>query len=205
MNDQPSSKKKQKKISAKILRYFPLNPRLQRLFLCCKIAEHMRWHAQDSNSDGIMRHPWYGEAWKKFDTIFLEFSIDPRHVCLGLDRDGFNPFVMMSTTYNIWPVVLISYNLPPWMCKNHPNLILSMIIPGPHMVGNNMDIYLQPLVKELNKLWCEGLETIDSSKNEMFRMWVSLMWTISGFSGLDILSGWNTHTGYACHSWNLDT
>lgn len=112
---------------------------------------------------------------------------------------------MMSTSNSIWPFVLIPYNLPPWMCKNHPNLILSMIIPGPRMVGNNMDIYLQPLVQELNELWCEGLETIDSSKNEMFRMWVSLMWTITGFFGLDILSGWNTHTCYACHSCNLDT
>ncbi|XP_060185745.1 uncharacterized protein LOC132615196 [Lycium barbarum] len=35
----PNKKKKQ---VAKALRYFPLKPRLKRLFMCCKIAEHMR-------------------------------------------------------------------------------------------------------------------------------------------------------------------
>ncbi|XP_068504079.1 uncharacterized protein [Phaseolus vulgaris] len=33
--------KKQKKVPAKVLRYFPLKPRLQRMFMSSKIAEHM--------------------------------------------------------------------------------------------------------------------------------------------------------------------
>ena len=45
-----------------------------------------------------------------------------------------------------------------------------MIIPGPRMVENNIDVYLQPLIKELNEFWSEGIQTFDSSKNEMFRM-----------------------------------
>ncbi|XP_060210987.1 uncharacterized protein LOC132638006 [Lycium barbarum] len=204
-NHVPAKKKKQKKMPAKILRYFPLKPRLQRLFMCSKIAEHMRWHAKNSNGDVIMRHPRDGEAWKRFDTTFPEFASDPRNVRLGLASDGFNPFGAMSTTYSICPVILIPYNLPPWLCTKQPNLILSMIIPGPRTVGNNIDVYLQPLVKELNELWCEGVETFDSSKNEMFRMRATLMWTISDFPGLDILSSWNTHTGFACPSCNFDT
>ncbi|XP_060170410.1 uncharacterized protein LOC132601328 [Lycium barbarum] len=36
-------------------------------------------------------------------------------------------------------------------------------------------------------------------------MRATLMWTISDFPGLDILSGWNTHTGFACPSCNFDT
>lgn len=136
--------------------------------MCFRIVEHMRWNAKDSDRDVFMRHPRDGEACKKFDTTFPEFSIDPRNVRLGLASDGFNPFGKMSTTYNIWPIVLIPYNLPPWMCTKQPNLILSMLIPGQRTVGNNIDVYLQPLVKELNKLWCEGLRTSDSSKNEMF-------------------------------------
>ncbi|XP_070055167.1 uncharacterized protein [Nicotiana tomentosiformis] len=55
------TKKKTKK-PAKILRYFPLKLRLQRLFMCSKIANYMRWHAEHSNKDGIMRHPRDGEA-----------------------------------------------------------------------------------------------------------------------------------------------
>nr|XP_009804123.1 PREDICTED: uncharacterized protein LOC104249398 [Nicotiana sylvestris] len=198
------NKKKEKK-PAKILRYFPLKPRLQRLFMCSKTCEHMRWHVEDNSKDGIMRHPRDSEAWKRFDTIFLEFSSDPRNVRLGLASDGFNPFGTMSTNYSIWPVVLVPYNLPSWLCMKQPNFILSMIIPGPRTAGNNINVYLQPLIKELNELWYEGVETFDSSKNETFRMQAALMWTVSDFPGLDILSSWNTHTGFACPSCNFDT
>ncbi|XP_075109941.1 uncharacterized protein LOC107801371 isoform X1 [Nicotiana tabacum] len=195
---------RRRKKPAKILRYFPLKPRLQRLFMCSKTVEHMRWHAEDSNKDGIMRHPRDGEAWKRFDTIFPEFASNPRNVRLGLASDGFNPFGTMSTNYSIWHVVFVPYNLPPWLCMKQPNLTLSMIIPGPRTAGNNIDVYLQPLIKELNELWYEGVETYDSSKNEMFKMRAALMWTVSDFPGLDILSGWNTHTGLACPSCNFD-
>ena len=42
---------------AKVLRYFPLKPRLQRLFLSSKTAKSMRWHSLRTNTDGLMRHP----------------------------------------------------------------------------------------------------------------------------------------------------
>ncbi|XP_009797948.1 uncharacterized protein [Nicotiana sylvestris] len=156
-NRVPATSKKKKKKPAKILRYFPLKSRLQRLFMCSKTAEHMRWHVEHSNNDRIMRHPRDGEAWKRFDTIYSEFSSDPRNVRLGLASDGFNPFGTMSTNYNIWPVVLVPYNLSPWLCVKQPNFILSMIIPGLRTTSNNIDVYLQPLIKELNELWCGNL------------------------------------------------
>ncbi|XP_075110118.1 uncharacterized protein LOC142181226 [Nicotiana tabacum] len=145
----PNKKKKQ---VAKVLRYFPLKPRLQRLFMCGKTAEHMRWHASGNNAGGLMRHPRDGEAWKTFDQTHSGFVSDPRNIRLGLASDDFNPFGTMSTTYSICPVFLIPYNLPPWMCMKHTSFILSMIIPGKHMPGNNIDVYLQPLVKELCEL-----------------------------------------------------
>ena len=194
-----------KKKPAKILRYFPLKPRLQRLFMCSKTAESMSWHKLEGNRDGLMRHPKDSEAWKKFDLTHPEFASDPRHVRLGLATDGFNPFGVMSTNYSIWPVILIPYNRPPWECMKKTSFILSMIIPGKKMPGNDIDVYLQPLVKELKELWCDGVPTFDSSKNEMFRMRAALMWTISDFPGLGTLSGWNTYTGYACPTCNFDT
>lgn len=173
--------------------------------MCSNIAENMRWHAEDDNKYGILRHPRDGKAWKRFDTIFFEFSSDPRNVRLDLASDGFNPFGTMCTSYSIWTVILIPYNLPPWLCMKQPNFILSMIIPSPRALGNNIDVYLQPLIKELSELWREGVETFDSLKGEIFRMRAALMWTISDFPGLDSLSGWNTHTGPACPSCNFDT
>lgn len=183
---------RRRKKTCKNLHCFPLKSRLQRLFMCFKTAEHMRWHVEHSSNDRIMRHPRDCEAWKRFDTIFPEFAYDPRNVQLGLASDGFNPFGTMSTNYIIWPAVLVPYNLPPLLCMKQPNLIISMIISGLHTAGNNINVYLQALIKELNKFWCEGIETCDSSKNEIFRMRAALMWTVSDFPGLDILLG-GTH------------
>ena len=86
---------------------------LQRLFMSSKTAEHMRWHEVDKNEDGKLRHPWDVKAWKVFDSDFLNFAADPRNVRLTLATDIFNLFGNLSTSYSIWPVVFIPYNLPP--------------------------------------------------------------------------------------------
>ncbi|KAK6782459.1 hypothetical protein RDI58_020255 [Solanum bulbocastanum] len=122
-----------------------------------------------------------------------------------LASDGFNPFETMNTSHSIWPVILVPYNLPLWLCMKQPNFIFSMTILGPRAPGNNIDVYLQPLIKELKELWSDGVDTFDSSKNEMFRMRAALMWIVSDFSRLDSLFGWNTHNSLACPSYNFDT
>ncbi|OMO52139.1 Zinc finger, CCHC-type [Corchorus capsularis] len=119
-----------KKKPAKVLRYFPLIPRLQRLFMSSKTAGDMTWHEDGRTKDGAIRHPADSLAWKAFDSRFPDFASDPRNVRLGLAADGFNPFKLMSTTYSTWPVVLMNYNLPPWIGMKQPAFILSMIIPG---------------------------------------------------------------------------
>ena len=94
-------KDNRKKKPAKILRYFPLKSRLQRLFMCSKTAKSMRWHVLEGNQDEMMRHPRDSKAWKTFDLIHPKFATDPRNVHLGLGFDGFNPFGAMSTNYSI--------------------------------------------------------------------------------------------------------
>ncbi|XP_019432851.1 PREDICTED: uncharacterized protein LOC109339789 [Lupinus angustifolius] len=195
---------KKNKVAAKVLRYFPLKPRLERLLRCSKTAKHMRWQASESNKDGLIRHPRDGEAWKTFNLMHPDFASDPRNVRLGLATDGFNPFGTLSSTYSIWSVFLTPNNLPSWICMKHISFILSMIIPDKHTPGNNIDVYIHPLVENLKELWNDGVETFDSSSNETFRMWVSLLWTISDFHGLGILSGWITHTNLACPTCNFD-
>ena len=65
-------------------------------------------------------------------------------MCDGLATDGFNPYGNLSTSQSIWPVVLIPYNLPPWMCMKQSSFFLSMIILGKRAPGNDIDVYLQP-------------------------------------------------------------
>ncbi|XP_052116462.1 uncharacterized protein LOC107484265 [Arachis duranensis] len=194
-----------KKVPAKVLRYFPLKPRLQRLFLSSKTAEAMRWHDVAPKEDGVMTHPRDSEAWKMFDLKNTSFAEDPRNIRLALATDGINPYRSMNANSSTWPVILIPYNTPPWICMKRTSFILSMIIPGKKMPGNNIDVYLQPLIKELKELWNEGVDAYDSFEKKAFKLHAALMWTISDFPGLGILSGWNTYTGLACPSCNFDS
>ncbi|KAM3360773.1 hypothetical protein P3S68_015627 [Capsicum galapagoense] len=114
-----------------------------------------------------MQHPADSFVWRKFDEENADFAQDPRIVRLGLASDGFSLFKSMSTSHSTWPVILISYNLPPWLCMKQPYMILSIIIDDPRTPGNDIDIYLRPLFDELKELWI-GVATYDVSKNHMF-------------------------------------
>ena len=67
---------------AKVLQYFPLKPRLQRLFMSLRIASHMKWHTEDCVKDGIMKHLTNSLAWKTFDEMHPSFSLEPQNVSL---------------------------------------------------------------------------------------------------------------------------
>ncbi|XP_073102509.1 uncharacterized protein [Elaeis guineensis] len=191
---------KNNQIAAKQVRYFPLKPRLQKFFMSSKTAELMRWHEKERIKDGVQRHPADSIAWRTFDERNPSFAADCRNIRLGLAADGFNPFRSMSIAHSTWPVVLIPYNLPPWMSMKQPFFILSVLIDGPKGPGNKIDVYLQPLIEELNELWERGVLTYDASKKEMFQLHAALLWTISDFPAYANLSGWSTKGELACPS-----
>ncbi|XP_022022263.1 uncharacterized protein LOC110922267 isoform X1 [Helianthus annuus] len=105
-----------KKKASKILRWFPLKPRLQRLFMSSKTSNLMKWHHIERVRDGKLRHPADALVWKDFDEKFPEFASDPR----------------------------------------------------PKGPGNKIDVYMQPLIKELKELWEDGVSTIDASTKQYF-------------------------------------
>lgn len=136
--------------------------------------------------------------------IHPQFALDPRNVRLALTTDGFNPFGIVSASHSAWPIILIPYNTHPWVCMKHTSFIISMIIPRKKMPENDIYVYLQPLIKELNELWSTSVDAYNSFKREMFKFHVALIWTISDFPGLGSLSGWSTYTGLASPSCNFD-
>ncbi|KAK8949046.1 hypothetical protein KSP39_PZI005941 [Platanthera zijinensis] len=200
-----TSSGKSKNIPNKVLRHFPLIPRLQRLYMCSKTAEDMQWHKERHRDDGNLRHPADAFAWKSFDEKHSEFSSDARNIRLGLASDGFNPFGIISTNYSVWPVVLIPYNMPPWLCMKTPNFFISLIIPGPGQPGNDIDVYLQPLIDELKILWEFGVHTYDAYTKCNFNMRAAVLWTINDFPAYANLSGWSTKGKLACPCCNKDT
>ena len=99
-----------------------------------------------------MRHSADGEAWKSFDNLYPDFSSDSRNVRLSLTFDGFNPSSNKSTSHSTWPVMLVPYNLLPLMCMKQTSFILSLVILGPKSPEMDIDVYLQPLIEELQEL-----------------------------------------------------
>jgi len=49
----------------------------------------MKWHGKNRTNDGKLRNLTYSLAWKTFDSLHLDFAMDPRNMRLGLASDGF--------------------------------------------------------------------------------------------------------------------
>ncbi|GKC38256.1 hypothetical protein Tco_1050640 [Tanacetum coccineum] len=80
----------------------------------------------------------------------------------GLAADGLNPFGKLSQSYNMCPVILTTYNMPPWLCMKESSLMLMLLILDPKSPGKDIDVYLRPLIDDLKDLWAlKGVETID--------------------------------------------
>ncbi|KAM1616076.1 hypothetical protein ACFX15_024448 [Malus domestica] len=156
------NKKIHKGIPVKVLRYFPIIPRLRRKFRSPKKAKQLLWHSKHKSKDGKMRHPIDSSAWERIDRKYPNFTSDPRNLRFALSSDGFNPFDDLSSIYSVWPVVLVTYNLPPSLCMSKDNVILSLLIPGKEQLGNDIDVYFEPLIDDLKKLWNNGIEIRES-------------------------------------------
>ncbi|XP_068304238.1 uncharacterized protein [Pyrus communis] len=84
------------------------------------------------------------------------------------------------------------------VAAKQPNLLLSLLIPGPRSPGKEIDVYMRPLIDELNELWEVGIPTYDACSNQSFTMKAAVLWTISDFPAYGMLSGWSTHGYKAC-------
>jgi hypothetical protein len=131
------------KVPAKVLRHFPLIPRLQRLFVSKKSFEDVRWHKlKRKQNEKEMTHPADGKAWEDFDKCWPDFAKDARNLRLGLATNGFNPFSNTNSSYSMWHVFVIPYNLPPWLCMQESNFMMALLIPEPRSPGKAFDVFL---------------------------------------------------------------
>lgn len=151
--------------------YFPLTPRLKRLFASETTARWMTYHHNRPRIEGKLIHPSDGEAWKHFDRVHPEFAQEPRNVRLGLCADGFNPFGQSGGNYSCWPIIVTPYNLPPDMCMRREVMFLTALIPGDKHPGAKIDVFLQSLIDELEDLWNVGAPgTYDIANKNHFDM-----------------------------------
>ncbi|XP_071677306.1 uncharacterized protein [Lolium perenne] len=120
-----------------------------------------------------------------------------RNIRLGLATDGFNPYGNMSNSYNMWPVFVLPYNLPPWACMDQSNFMLTLLIPGPSSPGKDFDVFMEPLMEELQELW-KGVKSYDANSPDKFDLRAAILWCIHDYPALHTLSGRATAGYQAC-------
>ncbi len=77
---------------------------------------------------------------------------------LGLFTNGLNPFGEKRSTWSLWLVLLVNYNISPWLTTKKHFMMLSLIIPGPTVITcEQFDIFIEPLLEELKMLWDVGV------------------------------------------------
>eukprot|EP00256_Glycine_max_P069195 XP_025983790.1 uncharacterized protein LOC100791086 [Glycine max] len=183
---------------AKVCWYLPIIPRFKRLFANAHDAKNLSWHSDDRKSDGLLRHPADSPQWKTIDRLYPEFGDEPRNLRLALASDGMNPYGSLSSNHSSWPVLLMIYNLPPWLCILRKYIILCMMIAGPRQPGNDIDVYLTPLIEDLKQLWEEGVDVWDANVQQTFRLRTMVFCTINDFPAYGNLSGYSVKGHHAC-------
>lgn len=196
-NNVLEGKKSKKGGPAKVVWYLPIIDRVKRVFANPKEAQLVRWHESERKRDGMLRHPADSMQWRNVDRLYPEQLEDMRNIRFGLSTDGMNPFGDMSSRHSTWPVLLVNYNLPPWLCFKRKHIMLVLLVQGPKQPGNDIDVFLQPLVDDLQVLW-NGVETWDAYGKEKFDLHALLFNTINDWPALGNLSGQTVKGKCAC-------
>ena len=192
-----------KRTPTKVMWYFPIIPRLRRLFRNKDHAKMMRWHKEECKNDGMLRHPADGSQWRKIDRTYKKFAEDPRSIRFGLSTNGMNPFGDMSSSHSTWPVTMCMFNLPPWLCLKRKFIMMPVLIQDPKQPGNDIDVYLRPLIEDLLKLWNDGVPMWDAHEQVEFNLRALLFVTINDWPALGNLSG-QSNKGYKACTHCLD-
>ena len=128
----------------KVTRIFPLTPHLKRMFRSPMQAATMTWWASLQSDFDLMTHVSNSAQLKWINERFREeFGYDDRNVRMALVTNGFNPNSDKRGTYSIWPILLMNYNIAPWLTTKNYFIMLAVLIPGPKSVtADHFNIFI---------------------------------------------------------------
>ena len=181
-------------VPQKVARYFPVTRRLERMFKSPEQACAMTWWASQHFDGNVMKHVSQSRQWQFIDERFRrEFGYNDRNVRVALVADGINPNGDKRSVYSLWLVMLLNYNIPPWLSTKRYFTMLAILIPGPKSVtSEHFDVFLEPLIEEMLDLWNYGVYRIDAAcykESSHFILRAMLIWTIGDFLAYGMLGG----------------
>jgi hypothetical protein len=95
----------------------------------------------------------------------------------------------MRNPHSTWPVIICTYNIPQWLCHKRKYLQLTTLISGPKEAGVDIDVFLEPLMEDMQKLQEHGVNVWDEYKKEHFNLKVIILCTINDNSARLALTG----------------
>ena len=90
--------------------------------------------------------------------------------------------------YNMWPVFVVPYNLPPCAYMDESNFMMVLLIPGPSSPGKDFDVFLKHLVDDLLVLW-KGVDAYDAKTEKSFKLYAAILWCIHDYPALSTFQG----------------
>ena len=68
--------------------------------------------------------------------------------------------------------------------------MMSLLISDPKQPGNDINVYLTPLIEDLKELWHFGIEDVyDAYGKEIFTCRAAVLWTVNDYPAYENLSG----------------
>ena len=179
------------------------------MFSSKRLSKLNVWHHFHKSEDGKMRHTAVSPQWNFVHTELEpeagnnKFGKDPRDIHLGLALDGMNPYAEKRSTQSLTPVIVFNYNLPPWMVTKKYFVMLCLLIPTKvSLTGSNIDVFIQPLVDELQQLWRRTCVPTRDARAALgmpiFNLRAVLMWTLHDFPTYGLISGQTIKGFKAC-------
>jgi hypothetical protein len=120
------------------------------------ISKLLMCHPENPNSDpSVMKSVADNPAWAHIESdIDPSFGEEKRNMRFGLALDGISPFCHNNTQHSTWSIIILLYNLPPYLVTKKFFIQLSILISGKESpISASIDDFIQPLIEELQKLW----------------------------------------------------
>jgi hypothetical protein len=116
------------------------------MYICKSLIKLLTWHKKGAGSNVLIRCVPNSLAWKHIiNGKWSNFATNTHNIRLGLALDEFNPLGDLNSYHFTWPMVLLNYNLPPWLVIKKYVLILALIIPNKEpCTSTNVDDVFSP-------------------------------------------------------------
>jgi hypothetical protein len=100
-----------------------------------------------------------------------------------------NLFGENRTVHSTCLVILAMYTIPTWLCHKRKYRMLSILIQGPKQACIDIDVFLEPFMECMAKLWNEGVRMWDQYQQEYFTLKVIIFVCIHDAMGGFTVSG----------------